>query len=81
MLTPFLVGRLRFQWGNAFQAALFLIPHVALLAVDRGLWPLLAAQAVTGWTMGWLRCRTGSIGPAVLVHGVVNIGVGLLMGG
>ena len=36
---------------------------LGLLGVDLRLWPMVLVQFVAGWTLGWLRHRTGSVGP------------------
>jgi membrane protease YdiL (CAAX protease family) len=71
-LGGWLVRWLGFQKGNAIQATLFLLPHTLLLVVSLAFWPLLIVQWVMGWVNGWLRTRTGSIGPGALLHTVAN---------
>jgi membrane protease YdiL (CAAX protease family) len=71
-LGGWLVRWLGFQKGNAIQATLFLLPHTLLLVVSFAFWPLLIVQWVVGLVNGWLRTRTGSIGPGLLVHTVAN---------
>lgn len=64
--------RLGFGIGNLIQASLFLLPHLTLLRVSLGLWPLLVAQFVGGWLFGWLLHRSGSILPGWLAHTLSN---------
>jgi membrane protease YdiL (CAAX protease family) len=71
-LGGWLVRWLGFQKGNAIQATLFLLPHTLLLLVSFAFWPLLIVQWLMGWVNGWLRTRTGSCGPGLLVHTVAN---------
>lgn len=78
LLGSWLVRRLGFQVGNAIQAALFLLPHTALLLISIKLWPLTILQAVAGWVMGWLRNRSDSIFPGWLAHAITNIGTALI---
>ena len=72
LLGGWLVRRLGFLVGNTIQAAIFLLPHLLLLLVSLRLWPILIVQAVAGWLMGWLRCRSGSILPGWLAHALIN---------
>lgn len=78
LLGGILVRRLGFAAGNLVQAALFLVPHLLLLAIDVRLWPIIPAQFVAGWLLGWLRHRTGTLVPGAAVHAVVNVAAGLL---
>ncbi len=76
-VTGLLARRLGAVAGNLAQALIFLAPHLLLLLVDVGLWPLLPLQAVSGWLMGWLRLRHDSVLPAIGVHAVVNLAAAL----
>lgn len=78
LLGGVLVRRLGFALGNSVQAAIFLIPHVALLAVDIRLWPILPVQFAAGWMLGWLRNRSESFVPGSIVHALANILAGLI---
>ena len=78
LLGGVLMRRLGVAWGNLAQAAVFLLPHLALLAVDARLWPILPAQFVTGLLLGWLRHRADSFVPGAAVHALVNLAAGLL---
>lgn len=79
LLGGVLMRRLGAIWGNLAQAAIFLLPHLALLAVDARLWPILPAQFLTGLLLGWLRHRADSFVPGAAVHAVVNLAAGLLL--
>lgn len=72
-LAGLLIARLGFAWGNAVQAILFLAPHALLLIVSVAFWPLLPAQLIAGWLLGWLRYRSGSIAPGWVAHAAANI--------
>ncbi len=78
LLGGVLMRRLGFQRGNLLQAVLFLVPHLALLAVDVRLWPLLPVQFAAGWLLGWLRHRAGTLVPGAVVHVLANLAAGLL---
>ncbi|NLE76526.1 MAG: CPBP family intramembrane metalloprotease [Chloroflexi bacterium] len=72
LLGGWLVRRLGFAVGNTVQTLVFLLPHLLLLLVSVGLWPLLAAQFLAGWLCGWLRHRSGSILPGWVAHSLSN---------
>jgi len=72
-LAGLLIRRLGFAGGNAVQAILFLAPHALLLVVSVAFWPLLPAQLIAGWLLGWLRHRSGSIAPGWIAHAAANI--------
>lgn len=74
-----LMRRFGFAVGNGAQALIFLAPHFLLLLVSTALWPLLPLQLAAGWLAGWLRHRSGSIGPGWLMHGVTNMLTPLLI--
>lgn len=78
-LAGLLIERLGFATGNTIQALLFLAPHALLLAVAPVLWPVLPTQLLAGWLLGWLRHRSGSIGPCCLAHAATNILAPLLV--
>lgn len=67
-LAGLLIRALGFARGNAVQAVLFLAPHALLLVVNVAFWPLLPAQLLAGWLLGWLRHRSGSIAPGWIAH-------------
>jgi len=72
-LGGWLHRRLGFAIGNLVQALVFLLPHLFVLLVSAGLWPILLVQLTTGWLLGWLRYRSGSILPGWLAHSLVNL--------
>lgn len=71
-LGGWLARKFGFKIGNTIQALIFLLPHLLLLLVSLGLWPIVLIQAVTGWLLGWLRYRSDSILPGWLVHSLAN---------
>jgi len=79
-VASLLFRRLGFQKGNLLQAVIFLAPHTLLLLVSVSLWPLLPLQLITGWVLGWLRERSGSIGPGWLAHALANLLPAILFG-
>ena len=71
-LGGWLVRRLGFAIGNTIQALIFLLPHLLLLLVSQGLWPIIIVQLIAGWLLGWLRYRSISILPGWLAHSLTN---------
>ncbi len=69
-----LFGRRTKLWiANAFQAAIFTLPHLLLLTINLRLWPIaLVLPFVSGLILGWLRLKSGSIVPGWIVHGLSN---------
>lgn len=78
-LAGLLFRRFRFRTANAIQAGLFLAPHLLLLLVSTSLWPILPLQLSAGWVLGWLRHRSGSIGPPWLLHAITNLAAAALL--
>lgn len=72
--------RMRRRRANLTQALVFLAPHLLILILVPTVWWLLV-PGVFGMALicGWLRLGSGSIGPAVLVHGGGNTGLALLI--
>jgi uncharacterized protein len=79
LLGGIFMRRYGFLAGNALQTSLFFTPHLLLLFVSRALWPILPVQLASGWLLGWLRWRSGSIGPSSLAHVAANILAPLLL--
>lgn len=70
--------RLGFGRGNLVQATIFVLPHVALLLVDAGFWPLLPVQFAAGWLLGLLRHKSGSFVPGAVLHAGTNLLAGVV---
>ena len=79
-LAGLLFRRFGFRTGNILQAMIFLAPHTLLLLVSLSFWPILPLQLIAGWTLGWLRNHSGSIGPCWLAHALTNVLPALLFG-
>ncbi|SUX43968.1 CPBP family intramembrane glutamic endopeptidase [Chryseobacterium indoltheticum] len=58
--------------ANIFQTIIFLIPHILLLFVSLKLLPILFLTFLSGWLLGWLRYKSDSIFPGVLMHSLTN---------
>ncbi|MBK6690003.1 MAG: CPBP family intramembrane metalloprotease [Deltaproteobacteria bacterium] len=80
-----IAGALGRRWSlpsaNLIQAAIFLAPHLLILLVKPSAWPLLPGVFALALMTGWLRLRSGSIGPGLLLHGLGNSFVGVLASG
>jgi CAAX prenyl protease-like protein len=64
--------RFDFLLGNTLQTLIFLLPHFLTLLAGVYLWPLLVFPVILGWLNGWLRYKSDSILPGMLVHGLGN---------
>ncbi len=74
------LGRRMTPWrANAAQTLIFLAPHLLILLVKPEAIVLLPiGVGGLGALTGWLRLRSGSIGPGVVLHGLGNAFVGVL---
>ena len=71
--------KFRARTANIAQAAIFLAPHLLILFVSPRAIVLLPTTVFgLGVLTGWLRIRSGSIGPGLLLHGLGNALVGIL---
>jgi membrane protease YdiL (CAAX protease family) len=74
LIAGALFRRLGFWTANWLQAVIFLLPHLLILLVAPRIWPLVIASPLGfGLLAGWLRQKSGSIGPSVIIHAVSNI--------
>ena len=72
LVGGWLMRRFGFLVGNTLQTLIFLLPHFLTLLVAAYLWPLLAFPALLGWLNGWLRYKSDSVLPGMLVHALGN---------
>ena len=72
LLGGWLMRRFGFWVGNLLQTLIFLVPHLLILLAGLNLWPLLILQLLAGWLLGWLRYKSGSILPGMVMHSLVN---------
>ena len=72
LLGGWLMRRFGFLVGNALQTLIFLLPHLLILFASVHLWPLLIFPVVLGWLNGWLRYKSDSILPGMIVHALGN---------
>jgi uncharacterized protein len=72
LVGGWLMRRFGFLVGNTLQTLIFLLPHLPILFVAASFWPLLAFPLLLGWVNGWLRYKSDSIFPGMLIHAVGN---------
>ncbi|HLZ55993.1 MAG TPA: CPBP family intramembrane glutamic endopeptidase [Ktedonosporobacter sp.] len=72
LVGGWLMRRFGFGVGNVLQAIVFLLPHLVVLFVDVRFWPLLLAPLILGWFAGWLRYKSESIFPGMIIHSLGN---------
>ena len=72
LLGGWFFRRFGFPVGNTLQTLVFLLPHFLTLLAGVYLWPLLVFPVILGWLNGWLRYKSDSILPGMLVHGLGN---------
>ena len=71
--------RFSLHMANLIQALTFLAPHLLLLLiVPHVWWALIPFVLGLGLVLGWLRLSSGSLWPAVALHGGANFVVGLM---
>src|SRR5262249_43618209 len=73
LIAGWLLGWLGAWWGNLAQALVFLLPHLALIALAPSLWWVVILAAFGGGlVLGAVRQWTGRIPPGMLAHGLTN---------
>jgi membrane protease YdiL (CAAX protease family) len=72
LVGGWLMRHFGFFVGNTLQTLIFLLPHLPILFVAASFWPLLAFPLLLGWVNGWLRYKSDSIFPGMLIHAVGN---------
>lgn len=71
--------RLSMAWANVAQAAIFFLPHLAILLFAPELWVFLPLVFVAALLLGWLRIKSGSIIGPWIVHGSGNVAIALVV--
>ncbi len=69
--------RLSIVWANVTQAAIFLLPHLLILAIAPEMWPILPIIFAGALVLGWLRFKSGSILGPWLVHAAANVAMAI----
>jgi len=72
LLGRVLFKRFGFRIGNLLQALIFLLPHLFLLTISSAFAPTLVFIAIMAWVIGWLRYRSESIIPGLIMHTLAN---------
>jgi membrane protease YdiL (CAAX protease family) len=67
-------------WGRATAILLVTVTFVLLhLSETRSYWPALVAIAIMALALAAVRVRSGSIGPAIMLHAYYNLGLVLIV--
>ena len=69
--------RLPMASANVTQAAIFLLPHLLILAVAPEMWPILPIIFAGALVLGWLRFKSESILGPWLVHAAANVAMAI----
>ena len=77
LIAGSLLRRLSLVWANVVQALIFLAPHLLLLFIMPEMWVILPIVFVIALFKGWLRIKSGSIIGPWLIHGCVNMAMGI----
>jgi len=73
LIAGSLSRRLSLAWANFWQALVFLLPHLLILAFMPELWMILPIVFGFALFAGWLRIRSGSIVGPWLIHATANV--------
>ena len=65
--------------GPRQQAAIFLLPHLAILSFAPELWGILPIVFVGALMFGWIRIKSGSILGSWLMHASGNVTMALMV--
>jgi len=66
-------------WANGVQAVIFLLPHLAILAIMPEAWPVLFLVLAGALFTGWVRIESGSILGPWMLHATANVTTALLV--
>lgn len=79
LLTGSLSRRMSRTRANLLQAAIFLLPHLAIVAIMPEASPVLVLVFVGALFTGWIRIRSGSILGPWMLHATANVTTALLV--
>lgn len=79
LIAGSLARRLPLLWANLAQAAIFLLPHLAILSFAPELWGILPVVFIGALTFGWIRIKSGSILGSWLMHASGNVTMALMV--
>jgi len=71
--------KLPLRLANPAQAAIFLIPHLAIMMVAPEVWGILPVVFAGALVFGWVRIKSGSILGSWLMHATGNVTMALLV--
>ena len=77
LIAGSLSRRLPLVWANVVQALIFLAPHLLILFIMPEMWVILPLVFVIALFKGWLRIKSGSIIGPWVIHGCVNMAMGI----
>jgi membrane protease YdiL (CAAX protease family) len=77
LIAGSLARKLPLVWANLVQGAIFLLPHLLILAVAPEMWPILPIVFAGSLVVGWIRIKSGSIAGPWIVHAAANVTVAL----
>ena len=77
LIAGSLSRRLSLVWANVVQALIFLAPHLLILFIMPEIWVILPLVFVVALFKGWLRIKSGSIIGPWVIHGCVNMALGI----
>jgi membrane protease YdiL (CAAX protease family) len=67
-------------WGRTISVLLVTVTFVLLhLPETRSYWPALVAIAIMALALAAFRIRSGSIGPAIMLHAYYNLGLAMMV--
>jgi membrane protease YdiL (CAAX protease family) len=79
LIAGSLARRLPLLRANLAQAAIFFLPHLAILSFAPELWGILPLVFVGALVFGWIRIKSGSILGSWLMHASGNVTMALMV--
>lgn len=72
IVAGYFFQRFKFIKANLIQSLLFLAPHLPLIYLSMDFLPFIGIITSLGWLLGWLRFKSKSIFPGIIVHSLIN---------
>lgn len=72
IVAGYFFQRFKFIKANLIQSLLFLAPHLPLVYLSMDFSPFIGIITSLGWLLGWLRFKSKSIFPGIIVHSLIN---------
>ena len=79
LIAGSLARRLSLLWANVSQAAIFSLPHLAILTFAPELWGILPVVFTGALVFGWVRIKSGSILGSWVMHAAGNVAMALMV--